>query len=801
MLGGLLFAGPALAATHPLGWGLNGDKQASPVPTNVMTEASSIAAGYYHSLAVKDGRAWAWGKNTAGQTNVPAAAQSGVSQVAGGGTFSLALKTDGSVVAWGSGAVATNSPASLADSVTQIAAGENHALALKNGGVIAWGSNTYGQTDVPVELTSGVLAVSAGGFYSLALKDGGAQVFGIPASNEYSYGIHDVPAEALSGVSAIAAGRWHALALKDGGVIAWGASFYDATDVPVEATSDISAIAAGDCFSIALKTDGTLVIWGDDTKGQIPIPNFASNDVSQIAAGVGHCLVICASMPPRFVAADTPDAYLDIAYSNGYVRAEGDPAVRYSFSGMPSGTLSDWLTLNPTTGTLGGNPTALGVDLRFEVIASNAFGWVTNSYSMTVLERPLGPSIFLTTSPLSNGVVGAFYSQQIVVTNGGTFSLVSGEGNLPAGLSLDSTGWITGMPTAVESPQFTVRATNVVGGSNKIYSITIEAPAGAPTFTTTNPLPFGVVGQPYSVQVVVSNYPTAIALSSGAFPAGLGMTTAGLVTGTPVQVEAASFTLHATNWVGETNATYDLQILGPPEILTTSPLPDGSPGVAYSQQISATGDPFFSLTGGSLPGGLTLTTNGWVTGTPTSAGSYYFAVLATNAYGSDNRAFDLLIGALPVFSTTNPLPNGQVGTSYSLQIVAAGSPIFSLFGGSLPDGLNLSGTGLVSGTPTVDGLFNFTVHATNDYGWSNRVFDLTILGQLAPSFSERPRYTNGNVRLAWTNPNASGTVQIWRSTNITSPQPPWTNLGNLTTSPWTNVAPPAPSYYRLILVP
>jgi alpha-tubulin suppressor-like RCC1 family protein len=61
MLGGLLLIGSAEAATHPLGWGLNGDKQASPVPTNVMDDATAIAAGYDHSLAIKDGRVWTWG--------------------------------------------------------------------------------------------------------------------------------------------------------------------------------------------------------------------------------------------------------------------------------------------------------------------------------------------------------------------------------------------------------------------------------------------------------------------------------------------------------------------------------------------------------------------------------------------------------------------------------------------------------------------------------------------------------------------------------------------------------------------
>ena len=795
VLGGLSLAGPASAATHPLGWGLNADFQASPVPTNVMDDATAIAAGYNHSLALKGGRAWAWGLNTYGQTNVPVAAQSGVSQVAGGGTFSLALKSGG-VIGWGTGAVVTNAPTSVTSGVTQIAAGENHALALKAGGVIAWGSNTYGQCDVPGDLASGVAAVSAGGHYSLALKSGGVQVFGIAATNEYAYGIQDVPAEALSGVSAISAGRWHALALKNGGVIAWGAPFYDATNVPAEATSGVTNIAAGDLFSIALKTDGTIVVWGDNTKGQVPIPNFASNGVSQIAAGAGHCLVASTAMPPRFVSSYIPTAYQDQEYTNSpnpNVRAAGDPAVRY----YTSGSWPSWLTLDTLTGELGGTPLELVVDLSFSVMASNSYGRVTNSYKVTVVERPQGPPVFLTTN-LPNGVVNAPYSQQIVITNGGSFSI--SDGSLPAGLNMDTNGLISGIPTTAETLQFIVLATNVVGGSNKTFGITIDPPAGAPEFTTTSPLPSGVVGQPYSLQIEASNYPTNFSLLAGGLPDGLGLTAAGMVTGTPTQIETGNFTVFATNLVGGAQTNYTLQILGPPVILTTSPLPDGSPGVPYSQQIEAMGDPSFSLAGGSLPGGVTLSTNGLVSGTPSSPGAFNFTVLATNAYGSDTRAYDLLIGALPVFSTTNPLPTGQVGSPYSKQIVASGSPIFTLFAGSLPGGLDLSAAGLLSGTPTNAGAFNFTVRATNDYGWSNRVYDLAILGQYPPQFT-LIRRTNSNVRLEWVNSNGVGSVQVWLSTNIVRNPVVWSNLG-VQTSPWTNAAPQATShYYRLILVP
>ena len=102
-LGTALLAAPSASAqgAYTVGWGLNADFQVSPVPTNAVSNATAIAAGYFHSLALVDGRVWAWGKNTSGQTNVPVAAQSGVAEIAAGNAYSMARKNDGTVVVWG----------------------------------------------------------------------------------------------------------------------------------------------------------------------------------------------------------------------------------------------------------------------------------------------------------------------------------------------------------------------------------------------------------------------------------------------------------------------------------------------------------------------------------------------------------------------------------------------------------------------------------------------------------------------------------------------------------------------------
>ena len=240
-------------------------------PPAVASGVTAIAAGGYHSLALKtDGSVVAWGCGgfvNWGQCTIPAAVASGVTAIAAGYYHSLALKQDGSVVAWGCGigdAGQCTVPAAATSGVTAIAAGLNHSLALKaDGSVVAWGCGAsegfaFGQCTVPAAATSGVTAVAAGLAHSLALKrDGSVVAWGCGSYADFSadWGQCDVPAAAASGVTSIAAGGSSSLALRDGGVVAWGCrggGSADACVVPATAAFGVTAIAANQYHSLAL---------------------------------------------------------------------------------------------------------------------------------------------------------------------------------------------------------------------------------------------------------------------------------------------------------------------------------------------------------------------------------------------------------------------------------------------------------------------------------------------------------------------------------------------------------------------
>jgi hypothetical protein len=122
-----------------------------------------------------------------------------------------------------------------------------------------------------------------------------------------------------------------------------------------------------------------------------------------------------------------------------------------------------------------------------------------------------------------------------------------------------------------------------------------------------------------------------------------------------------------------------------------------------------------------------------LSGTPTTAGTYTFTVTATdNASNSGSRSYNPTISSGGVTITVNPttVPNGTVGTSYSQTITASGgtSPYtYSTTPSTLPPGLALSSAGLLSGTPTTAGTYNFTITATDSASHTgSRAYSPTI---------------------------------------------------------------------------
>ena len=238
-------------------------------------------------------------------------------------------------------------------------------------------------------------------------------------------------------------------------------------------------------------------------------------------------------------------------------------------------------------------------------------------------------------------------------------------------------------------------------------------------------------------------------------------------------------------------------------INTASPLPIGEVGVAYYQSILAadcSGTYNWSQTGGTLPGGLTLTPNGQaydLSGVPTNSGTFNFTVqVGDGGSKTTNRLFSVTISnALQI--TTSSLLNGTNGRSYSQPLQAAGGQTpynWSLASGSLPASLMLTTNGLLSGTLAATGNFTFTVQVTDILGgYSSQWLSLNVISTNLPPLAVAT--LSGQVLICW--PFAAGTnFTVLTTTNLsTGPWVPATNGVPTAAIIFTNQGPAA--FYKL----
>jgi hypothetical protein len=280
---------------------------------------------------------------------------------------------------------------------------------------------------------------------------------------------------------------------------------------------------------------------------------------------------------------------------------------------------------------------------------------------------------------------------------------------MPAGLTLSSAGVISGTVTATANTySFTVTLTDAYGATaTKALSIVVKA---APSITTASPLATATDGQTtYSQTLSGTGGQTSYVwtLTSGTLPAGLNLSTGGVINGTlSGTATTQTFTVTLTDANGAVvSKAFLITVAAAPNITTTT-LPAADEGTTYANQtLTLTGgtSPFTWTSSGSLPPGITLSAAGVISGKDTTTHtSYTFNAIVTDAHGvSDTQSLTLVVNAAPSISTTSPLPEAtqnQVG--YSQTLVGAGGTlpyVWTISSGTLPSGLSLTG-GVISGT-------------------------------------------------------------------------------------------------------
>jgi len=366
-----------------------------------------------------------------------------------------------------------------------------------------------------------------------------------------------------------------------------------------------------------------------------------------------------------------------------------------------------------------------------------------NSQTAPLTVNP--PPSITTASVPSPWTQGVAYPATALTATGGTgtptWALAPGSGPLPTGLALSAAGVLSGNPSAPGAYSFTVRVTDAVGGTaDKSFSVTINAPLAI----TTTSLPVGTVGVAYAATVTATGGAGSYTWSANGLPSWLTLNAStGALTATPVMQGAYTFFVQVTDSGTPTPQTtsklFNITVAAG-LVVATSALPGGAVGVAYNQTLVASGGtpPYvWMLVSGAVPPGLSLgASTGSLAGVPTTLGSYTFTVQVRDAASATAmREFLLNIASALTITTSSTLAPGTMGTLYTAVLVASGGAppyVWSVSSGSVSPGLNLEpGTGILSGTPSSAGTFQFTVTLTDSTAaTTSKAFSINIVSTL-----------------------------------------------------------------------
>ena len=399
-----------------------------------------------------------------------------------------------------------------------------------------------------------------------------------------------------------------------------------------------------------------------------------------------------------------------------------------------SDPLPDGLSYNAATRVVSGTPTDAGGFSVNYTVSDSSYGPTGNQVDNRSFTFSIAaPTITLSPPTLPGAAIGAAYSQTLTASGGaGPYSYAVTAGALPAGLTLSPAGVLSGTPTAAGAFNVTVRAMDsAFYTGSQAYALTVAAP---PMTASPGALPGGALGTPYTASVTGSGAtaPYSYQVTAGALPAGLSLATsganAGTISGTPSAGGTFNFTISVTDSSTGTNAPftvgriYAVVITAPTVTVSPAGLPGGQIGQAYNTGITASGAqaPYtFAVTAGALPAGLSLSPGGTLTGTPTAAGTFNVTITATDSAGfpaTGSRAYSVQIVAPNLTLQPGIVPNAAFGEAYSMSFTAGGGSTpysYQVTAGALPAGVTLSPAGVLSGTPTTLGTFNFTVTTTD----------------------------------------------------------------------------------------
>jgi hypothetical protein len=398
----------------------------------------------------------------------------------------------------------------------------------------------------------------------------------------------------------------------------------------------------------------------------------------------------------------------------------GGNTVTFGATGLPAG-----LSINSTSGAITGTPTtacACSVTVTAtdsEALSeSTSFTWnITNTVSVT------NPG---TQSNVSGSAITALQISATDSQAGAT--LTYSATGLPAGLSISSSGKITGTPTTACACSVTVTATDgssYHGSATFTWNITNTVSVTSPGDQTNVS---GSAITALQISATDSQAGATLTYSATGLPAGLSISSSGKITGTPTTACACSVTVTATDGSGASgSATFTWNITNTVSVTSPGDQASGSGTPITALPITASdSSSTATLTysdGGTLPPGLSIDpSSGVISGTPTTGGTFAVTITVTDNSGATGSAtFNWVITNTVSVTSPGDQASGSGTAITPLPISASDSSSTATLtysdGGTLPPGLSIDpSSGVISGTPTTGGTFAVTITVTDNTG-------------------------------------------------------------------------------------
>ncbi|WP_260705973.1 beta strand repeat-containing protein [Edaphobacter flagellatus] len=327
-----------------------------------------------------------------------------------------------------------------------------------------------------------------------------------------------------------------------------------------------------------------------------------------------------------------PAGTINTAYTGSVGVTGGTAPYTCTITGLPPG-----LTANNCA--ISGTPTAAGTSTLTVHATDSSSPTASTTGTVSLVINPAAVTLTLTAPPA--GTINTAYTGSVGVT-GGTAPYTCTITGLPAGLTANNCS-ITGTPTAAGTSTLTVHATDSSSPTaSTTGTVSLVINPAAVTLTLTAP-PAGTINTAYTGSVGVTGGTAPYTCTITGLPAGLTANNCA-ITGTPTAAGTSTLTVHATDSSSPTASTTGTValVINPAPLTLTGTLPNAILGQSYSQTLNATGGvgpyTYQLINGTSLPAGLSLATDGTISGTPTAPGAVGFTVQVTDSSAPQQTA-------------------------------------------------------------------------------------------------------------------------------------------------------------------